>query len=134
MYTVSSVHDPVQRTMWLPLLWPYKCSYASCPTSMHNTSLHWMWRFAIWASQVASWALAYYEATRKNLSVPGFPTDPLEMGPSAFFFEFFCTRHQCERAHVVPTSSYVMEDQKVGRSASVIVVFRFLFHQTFSTC
>ena len=26
------------------------------------------------------------KATRKNWSVPGFPTDPLEMGPSAFFF------------------------------------------------
>ena len=59
---------------------------------------------------------------------------PSKWGRVHFFFQFLGTRHQCERAHVVPTSSYVMEEQKVGRSASVIVVFRFLFQQTFSTC
>ena len=85
------------------------------------------------AFHVASWERKKGIRPHEKICLVSRPT-PSKWGRVHFFFEFFCTRHQCERAHVVPTSSYVMEEQKVGRSASVIVVFRFLFHQTFSTC
>ena len=79
----------------------------------------------------------YYSALghTKKIVCSRFPDRPPRNGAECIFFWIFLhTSHQCESAHVVPTSSYVMEEQKVGRSASVIVVFRFLFHQTFSTC
>ena len=84
-----------------------------------------------------TWSQNPFKVIRPHEKICLFPVSrptPSKWGRAHFFFEFFCTRHQCERAHVVPTSSYVMEEQKVGRSASVIVVFRFLFQQTFSTC
>ena len=103
--------------------------------AIHNPQVDYEAKLKLPPSHAKSYKPFVIRPHEKICLFPVSRPTPSKWGRVHFFLKIFLhTSHQCERTHVVPTSSYVMEEQKVGRSASVIVVFRFLFHQTFSTC